>query len=137
MPDIWDQINPDNAEEIGAQLFLRSGFERAYDTDQRAPMLAMLDDIALQFANHPDQHVELRWGWFDSSEESGTEISEFPSNFPPYWQDVKPVASQHYGWSANILKVEVDGRIIATYNQRTCEKLDQENKLTRFTGEEL
>lgn len=133
--EIWDRLSRENAQEIGEYLFAQGRVEAAPKSRHRIPFLEMLDDMVKEFDVSSNRVVELRWGWFDSSTEgSVSNFPDFPEHFPPNWQDVQPVASEYFGWAANILQIEVDGDIVATYNQRLYEKLDQNFRLIRFFG---
>lgn len=135
LAEIWNRLELENAEEIGEYLFTQGRIEAAPKSRQRTPSLEMLDDMVKEFDDSSNHVVELLWGWFDSSTEGSlSKFPDFPDSFPSYWQDVQPVASQYFGWAANILQIEVDGEIIATYNQRLSEKLDRNNRLIRFSG---
>jgi hypothetical protein len=115
-----------NPEKVAASLFAGSKMEYAYGaiSSSRASKLRMIAHMIGLLEELQGEGVDLLWGYFDSDNEGAwSNFDVFPSTFPANWEVAKPVNSQYYDWSANILQVEAGGQIIATYNQQAAEVL--------------
>jgi hypothetical protein len=115
-----------NPEKVAASLFAGSKMEYAYGamTPSRGSKLRMVAHMIGLLEELKGQDVDLKWGYFDSDNEGAfSNFDVFPINFPGNWESAKPVNSQVYDWSANILQVVARGDIVATYNQQTAEVL--------------
>jgi hypothetical protein len=125
----------ENPEKVAASLFAGSKMEYAYGaiSSSRASKLRMIAHMIGLLEELQGEGVDLLWGYFDSSNEGAwPNFNVFPANFPENWQSTKPVNSEHYDWSANILQVVAGGEIVATYNQATAEVLLKSGNLKKF-----
>lgn len=135
LEDGWKKLSRD-PEKTAAKLFSKSGQEYCYGhlDNTRTAQLNMVSHMIFLFESNITSRVQLDWGWYDSAgyDGAGSNYSEFPKEFPTHWQEIAPANTQFYDWAANILKISVDGRDIATFNQANGEFLDENNQLQSF-----
>jgi hypothetical protein len=124
-----------NPEKFAQSLYTGSLMTHTYGAvdSARASRLKMLAHMIGTLEELEGESVDLRWGFFDSaSEGSYSNFETMPADFPASWGQVPPVNGIFYDWAANILQIEVDGRIVATYNQQAAELLRNSGQLLKF-----
>ena len=124
-----------NPEKFAQSLYAGSLMVHTYGAvdSLRASKLRMLAHMIGTLEELEGKRADLRWGFFDSSSEgSYSHFETMPVEFPTNWGQVRPVNGIFYDWAANILQIEVDGQVVATYNQQTAELLRSSGQMLRF-----
>lgn len=124
-----------NPEKLAQSLYAGSLMIHAYGAvdSARASKLRMLAHMIGTLEELEGKNVDLRWGFFDSSSEGAySNFETMPAEFPVEWGKVQPVNGIFYDWAANILQIEVEGQVVATYNQQTAELLRSSGQVLKF-----
>ncbi len=124
-----------NPEKVAQSLFSGSIMNHTYGVvnSARAAKMKMIAHMLGLLEELQGNRVELLWGFFDSSSEGAySNFETVPKEFPPVWTKVSPVNTLFYDWAANILQIESNGEVIATYNQQTGQLLRSSGELVQF-----
>lgn len=124
-----------NPEKFAHSLYAGSLMTHTYGAvdSTRASKLRMFAHMIGAFEELVGRIADLRWGFFDSSSEgSYSNFETIPAEFPANWGSFRPVNGQFYDWSANILQIEVEGEVVATYNQQAAELLRVSGQVVKF-----